>query len=275
MPLPAQKPLPVDGQVGLRITPKISGGPKSGTGAQISYKKPGQFRRVIRDWERNPLFAYEIEIATTGGGTYQITAKPASAEFAQSFQNGSLPRLNSAPSVPTLNATSTVNCFPGGSVTLDLLYNPSTGQKITDTITLVDLNADVRGTPMDGTLRFHDLEFRLNETNLTPSPIGIGGHSVYIYVPGRGGFFFALDQPQEYSQFQKVGFVDGKRLRFTWANQSYEVISTEPILSNAGSAEVWVFVDPYFRPELGVDAPSAGSSKSMKPFLSKDELENQ
>lgn len=140
--LMAQKPFPIDGEVGLRITPKITGGAKTASGAQTSWKESGHFRRVVHDSLHYPLFAYEIDVVSIGGGTYQVTAKPASTEFIQSIQNGTVPKLSAAPDVPTLNSPSTMNCVVGGSVTLELLDNPTTGQKISDVITLVGPDTD-------------------------------------------------------------------------------------------------------------------------------------
>jgi hypothetical protein len=94
-------------------------------------------------------------------------------------------------------------------------------------------------------------------------------------VRGSGGFFFSLVQPKEYPQFQKIGVVDGRRIKFVWGNKTFEVRSTVPILSNGASGEVWVFYDSQFRPKEDHD-PSMewGGEAAMKTWLGGEDEEN-
>jgi len=259
----AQKPLPVDAQVGIRIKPKISGVNTGGMfGAHMSYKTPGVFHRVIQDSKRQALFAYDLEVAAVGGATYSITARPAAASG----------------NVPTLSSTSTLNCEAGGAVTIELLSNPSTGQKISDTVTLVYLAAPETSTsrPQEGRMHFRGLELWIDSVKINAQGAGTisGFNNFMIYSPGAGGVFFSTSQPDGHTEFRKVALIDGSKLRFVWDNHSYEVTSLDPILANGGTAEAWVFVDPNYVLKHNTGVFTVGTSRSVNGWFSKDEEEN-
>jgi hypothetical protein len=257
---------PINDQVGLRIVPRIYPKATGMTGAHMEMSKDGgPIHRVLRDSGRKILFAYDIEVKLDQG-LYHILTEPLNAAYAQKLQPDP---------VPTLSAVNDSVTMPGGSVMIELLSNPSTGQKISDDIQLVDITP--AGAAPDGNLHIWNADIWLNEKKITPEsmPGGAVGPRFALYLRGSGGFFFSLLQPTEYPQFQKIGFVDGNRLKFVWGNKAFEVRSTVPILSNGASGEVWVFYDSQFRPKEDHDPPMEwGTQVAIQGWLGKEDEEN-
>ncbi len=239
----AQTPVPIDERVGLSIASRIRfGGPSNGRPADVQMEmKNGIFHRILRNSSTQILFGYDLEVKPVSG-LYHVITKPLDPVYARTLQKDP---------IPTLSATNDVVSSAGGTMLLELLFNPSTGQKLSDVIKLVDLTGMRTDAPSDGLLHMNDIEMWSYQTNLTSEKVsgGVTGPNMEVYLPNHGSFFFTLTQPKDYPQFQKVGTIDGKQLKFIWANRPYELISNEPILSNAGTAEVWVYYDPQYKPK--------------------------
>jgi len=264
LPIVAQEPIPIDDHVGLRIVPK-GAGVAAALRDRMEVKKDGPIHRVLRDSSGKIVFAYDIEVKLKDG-IYRILTGPVNPTYARTLQTEP---------VPTLNATHNSGTVAGGSVMIELLSNPATGQKVSDDIMLVDISAV--GAPPDGNLTIWNADLWLNGTKVTPHSMegGVINPRPAIYFQGIGGFFFSRLQPTEYPQFQKIGFVDGKVLKFVWGTQTFELRSTVPILSNGGSSDVWVFHDSQFRPKGDYDPKmSWGGAEAMKGWLGKEDEEN-
>jgi len=265
LPMLAQKPFPIDDHVGVRVVPKFNPGAAGIARDHMEMKKDGIIHRVLRDSGGKILFAYDIEVKPKDA-FYHILTEPVSAAYAQTLQFGS---------VPTLSAVSDSVTISGGSVIIELLSNPATGQKISDDIELVDISP--AGSALDGNLHIWNADLWLNGTKLTSGSINEGAlnavvERLAIYLPRSGGFFFSLLQPAEYPQFQKIGVVNGKVLKFAWGNKTFELRSTVPILSNGASGEVWVFHDSQFRPKDDLNANMTwGGAPAMKTWLGNEE----
>jgi hypothetical protein len=265
IPAFAQKPFPINDQVGLRIVPRIYPKTDGLAHEHMEMKKDGPIHRVLRDSSGRILFAYDIEVKSSDG-QYHIVTEPVNAAYAQTLQTEP---------VPTLSSVSDSASMLGGSVMIELLSNPTTGQKILDDIKLVDITT--AGAAPDGMLHIEYADLYSNGAKLPHGSISGGavGPQFVMYLEGSGGFFFSLLQPAEYPQFQKVGIIEGSRLKFVWNNRSYELRTTGPILSTGASAEVWVFHDPQFRPKTAGAGPIQwGAESAMKMWLGKEEDEN-
>jgi hypothetical protein len=67
-----------------------------------------------------------------------------------------------------------------------------------------------------------------------------------FYLPGRGGYFFSLNDPGH--GFLKAGTIDGERMKFSADNDSYDCATSQPILTGPSSGEVWVLHVPAYKP---------------------------
>src|SRR4030095_8071883 len=84
------------------------------------------------------------------------------------------------------------------------------------------------------------------------------------YIPDRGRFIFSL-VPREGYEFAKIAVVDDNRIEFTLNNERYEWLSSESILPNGGTWNLWVLHDTNYTPLFGAESsvprmPSKGPS---------------
>jgi hypothetical protein len=76
---------------------------------------------------------------------------------------------------------------------------------------------------------------------------------LWFYIPDRGRFIFSL-VPREGYEFAKIAVVDDNRIEFTVNNERYEWLSSESILPNGGTWNLWVLHDPYYTPLFGSES---------------------
>ena len=193
------------------------------------------FYRIFRDQNNLAVYAYELQVALTpGGSSLRVEAKPAKTEFASRY-----PDVNIGKPVPTLPSTQTLGPLGSGqSARLELFEIPGLGLKVTETVR-------VRfGSETGGALRFSSLRVSSDGKELAgPASGSVAGRFAMFYIPGRGGFFFAT-APVAGRAFMNAGTIDGSRMRFTIDNVDYDCLSSTPI----GGGELWVFHDPSYRP---------------------------
>jgi hypothetical protein len=226
---------------------------------------------VLLDSSSHVVFAYDLELPDTEAEEpVRLLVKPVSAEYARTL----------GWPLPTFSSVRTVFLkAPGERASIELLVNPKTGQKIVDVLELTTA-PDVAGGGAGGRsgdtpareLRFSHAELWSNGVKLTPeSANAISGNVVMLYVPGLGGFFFTREEPKGYG-FTRTGLVEGNRLKFTWANQTYECVSAAPILPGDTDSQIWVFHDPHYQPKTPPgfspsDRFQFGAATSVKSML--------
>jgi hypothetical protein len=68
-----------------------------------------------------------------------------------------------------------------------------------------------------------------------------------IYVPGKGLFILSIKQ-HEGHDFQKLGVVEGNKISFSHGGDKYEWVSREPVITQRGTWNLWVLLDPNYQP---------------------------
>ena len=182
--------------------------------------------------KKRVVFAYTIEVRPLPQkGRLQVTIKPTGSEYARMGGNAEAATFTTLRELPPM--------WSGDKVTIDVLENPSTGQKITDTI---EVFADAPRVDASEGIRFSGTRVVLNGKLITNNENGgvSGDGIVMFYIPGRGSYFFSREPVPGY-EFAKVGVVVGRRMDFVWNGERYEVHSDTDI-SNA--RELWVLHDP-------------------------------
>jgi len=153
----------------------------------------------------------------------------------------------------------------GEAVTLDILYNPTTGEKIFDVI------RPVEPPPAKPRRVFAD-EFSLQEMR-----VAINGKTVHesrnswiigaaakISLPGHGAVYLAV-QPATSHPFLAVGRVDGGKLTFPIGNDFVEITSKSNILKKTEVGTIWVYHDAGFKSPAGVDVTTAETIEELLP----------
>jgi hypothetical protein len=91
----------------------------------------GSVHRVVRDASGEPLFGYDVEVHPLGGDRYQILVAPLSPEYER--------KLGAKHEVATFGAKrEAATIGVGDKAVIDLLVNPSNGERISDNLEIVE-----------------------------------------------------------------------------------------------------------------------------------------
>ncbi len=199
------------------------------------------FYRMFRDQNNLMVFAYELAVnLSPGGDSLSATARPAENEFAARF-----PNADAGKPVPSLSSDQEMGPLGSGqSAEIGLFEIPGMGLKVSESIR-VRMRQDVAS----GALNFTGLRVSIGGGPLSPAPAGsVAGRYAMFYIPGRGGFFFATEDPGR-GGFVKAGNIDRSEMRFTLDNENYVCSAGAPILASDASGDLWVYHDPNYKPE--------------------------
>jgi hypothetical protein len=231
--------------------------------------------RVIADRNGAPVFAYDIEAFRNGQDLFTLRIKPLDPSYEQRIledmpktatpgSNSRLPTFSAARDVPGIHA--------GDTVSIDMLQNPNTGEKLFDLIRLtIEMPPQVRGPA-------HSLTFTYMQVLVNGRPImpeserggSIGGDAARIYIPGKGAFVMSLILPPNDPRFQPAGNVERNRLTFMSGEDRIEVVSAENLLGQSERGQLWVLHLPGFKPRNKdevdhVQVMTADSAESLIP----------
>lgn len=261
----------VELRIGVNLGPqtgqqevKVELGPASGN----------SIYRIFRDQNDLAVFAYELVVDRSADGEeIRLTTKPVEDEFAARF-----PNADGGKPVPTLSSTGELEPLrSGGKVEIGLFELQGMGLTVVDSVQ-VRLNRGGSGETPDlssstsGRLRFSNLKVSINRAPASASSASgrVSGRYAMFYIPGQGGYFFSAEAVSGRTGFVKAGSVNNSRFQFTVDNDIYECAADEPILSQGGTGELWVYHDPSYEPAGNwtreLPAP-AGASTDMQGFF--------
>jgi hypothetical protein len=217
--------------------------------------------RIVVDRANNILFVYNLEASRgTRPGTVMIRIEPISeATEAGMLKNATVPgrpRFSGA-HLPTVAG---VREFPavkiGEAVTLDILYNPSTGEKIFDVlrpITTPPSGMSVTVAPARETISLKEIAMRVNGRAMPAPALFVMGSAVRIDIPRHGTYVVAAYDPREVSPdhgFAAIARADGKVLSWTLGRDRVEITSSTNVLTRSGNGVLWVCHDPHYQPDV-------------------------
>jgi hypothetical protein len=131
--------LGMDSGLALKITTSSDRGPSASSrinGMVRVGHRSEPIHRVLRDSSGQPMFGYDIEIREQGFGLFQIVAAPLSEEFERT--------LGAAGKVATFDSRRHAGVSGlGDRALIELLVNPSTGERISDTLEIVKASSDM------------------------------------------------------------------------------------------------------------------------------------
>lgn len=209
---------------------------------------PDRAHHVINDAAHRRTFGYDIALdAAEDGQTAQIRIERLTLPDSKLPRDGwTLLGLPKYPVIPHVKV--------GETVALDLLVNPSTGQKVVDYLTLQRRGSmDLSRPPHDFSLA--DVELTLMEPQVflngkpeaQDSSGGTAGAVVWFYLPGRGRFILSLI-PNESLGFVKNGVVSGNGLLFRDGTEEFRVECTRGIAPASGTYNLYVRPQRAWRP---------------------------
>jgi hypothetical protein len=150
--------------------------------------------------------------------------------------------------------------FPGVKigevVTLDILYNRATGEKIYDVLRPVAASTpriSVESLPARQEISLKQVSIRVNGQPMTAPVAWTIGAAVRIDIPRLGTYVVAAYDPHETSPdhgFAAIAHADGKTLSWTMDRDRVEITSSTNVLARSGKGVLWVYHDPHYQPDV-------------------------
>jgi hypothetical protein len=238
------------------------------TGSVIDEGVSGPFaQRFIDDPVHRTTFGYEVRLEPAPDASSATLHIEPLHDPQHALKNGwsrfglptGVPRY---PVIPNLHV--------GDTVAIDLLVNPSTGQKLVDYLTLKQKQ---RFTPAHD-FSLADIELFLDRPEVTvgaktypgASPIGVAGNVVWLYVEGYGRYIFSLF-PNEKLGLRKNGSVYSAHLTFRVRDTEFHVASKSAIAPGNGPYNLYVLSQPSWRPRGSSDPIRIGAVTNIEALL--------
>lgn len=235
--------------------------------------------RVLYDRERRIVFGYELLAERVSpGDTFHVLVKPLTAEYLRNHPTETLAPGYDAQHLPTFDSERELPLIVAGDqASIDL--PTSSGANLTDTVqvsleTMQQMRAQEAATSTYRYFDMRNLKVFLNGKLITPDANrgGVAGEHILLYLPGHGAFVFTNEPLPAYSS-QRLGYVNGNKLSFSFEADNYECVTDAPILPRVENAEVWVIHDPDYQPKAMTKSSkddfftaSAGAVRNLLPL---------
>jgi hypothetical protein len=217
--------------------------------------------RVVVDRADNILFAYNLEASRGASpGTVKIRIEPISAATEAVILKSSGTRGQPRYSGPRLPTVAGVREFPavamGQAVTLDILYNPSTGEKIYDVIRPISGSAgvmQVTSVVAAETISLNRISIEVNGKAIPAPASWIIGAAVRIDIPHHGTYVLSAYDPHDADPnhaFAKIAQADARKLSWMEGPDRVEITSGTNVLTRADKGALWVFHDSRYHPDV-------------------------
>lgn len=273
--------------VGLEVYTESTGHTQVNAGGEIGIgpgPRPKQdiVDRVVLDSGGNVLFAYNLEASR---GAYPDTVSIRILPLTAQTEQGLLERANrpheprfSGAHVPTVSAVREFASVKiGQGVTLDILQNPSTGEKIYDVLRPV---ADPPPSSAVGSIlvtgrqqeviSLKEIALTVNGQPMQAPPVTITGDAARIDIPGHGSYVLTPYEPKDLSYaFRPIGHADGNTLRWAMDGDDIEISSHSNVLTQAVKGVLWVYHNPRFRSQDQPDTVVLRTAGSVEWLLPK------
>ena len=249
-------------------TPGSKNAPESKSLASLLYSQAlaGENRiihRVLTDADQNVVFGYDLWVsADPATKKFSLAVLPADEAFRRTFLKDNTPLRPNGSFATFPKSTAPQTLDDGDAVSLELLVNNESGVKIVDVVSVTFDRSSLHeshpaSAPKDFTLdavelgvKNYSLLINGNLVSKSKSTIGFTGALLWFYVPDRGRFIFSL-VPREGYEFAKIAILEDNKIEFTVNNENYEWLSSEPILANGGTWNLWVLHDTNYTPLFG------------------------
>lgn len=238
--------------------------------------RPVIFHRFFTDPESKTYWGYDVEVEPLARiGFAKLRFKPFS------LRAPALPKEYHASEFTALAAPEfpTDTFLSGQTIAVDVLKNPTTGQKVVDYIEIEfePIHMPSKAEPRDfqvADVVLHILvpSLRTDDADVPPGVVAaqsIVRKLVWFSVPGRGRFLVSLTPYAGYA-FQKAGVVNGNRLWFDWNGSRYDVRSRQMITESSGAWNLYVLAAPAATVRRR-DAFTFGGVNSVDEFASMTE----
>src|SRR2546429_5101539 len=162
-------------------------------------------------------------------------------------------------------------------IAVDLLINPTTGQKVVDYIQVTfEPTGEVPSKAAPRDFRVADVllhiivpSLRMNDEDVPlaiVADMAVNRGLVWLSVAGRGRFLLSL-APEDGHEFKKAGVAGGRTLTFSWNGDRYELRTRQAITESSGTWNVYVLAAPAAAGQGTAPEFSFGAVDSVEQFL--------
>jgi hypothetical protein len=165
------------------------------------------------------------------------------------------PRFSGA-HLPTVAGVREFTVKIGEAVSLDILGNPSNGEKIYDVIRPIASSSQVMSVDSvmaPNMISLKEIAIRVNGQPVSAPASWTIGQAVRIDIPHLGTYVLAAYQPIGASPnhgFDAVVHTDGKTLSWAIGRDRVEITSATNVLPRSGKGLLWIYHDPHFQPDV-------------------------
>jgi hypothetical protein len=222
--------------------------------------------RLVLDKNKNALFGYQFEAkrSVSVPGAVWIRIAPLESPMPRRYAN--------VPTVATVREFAAVKM--GEAVTLEMLFNPATSEKIYDVIRpTTDASPSpkaqlVTSSPARDEFSLREIALKVNgQVVEAPSSWMLGG-SARIDIPGHGMFVIAASDPKN-PAFRQVGVASRNSLSWLVDGERVEITSKTNVLMRAENAVVWVYHDAHYKSPAGAYGVGLQTADSVEWLLPK------
>ncbi|MBY0503878.1 MAG: hypothetical protein K2X03_08205 [Bryobacteraceae bacterium] len=206
-------------------------------------------KRHLGNFDNHTYFGYDLTMEALPDGRARLrfaglTMTP--AKMSEIFKN--TPQWTALP-LPAAPAMLDVRV--GETVALDLFVNPSTGQKVTEYLTIASsarTEARVEGTARDFAAEDVDIAISSPKVSIDGKPAfswrgAIAGQAVWLDLPAHGRFVFSL-LPRPDLGMQKLGEIRGSLMTWRSGGHDYSLTASKPIAPGSRAYHLFVFPIP-------------------------------
>jgi hypothetical protein len=232
-----------------------------------------EVNRMIVDKDDHILFDYILEaFRDTQSDTTVIRILPLDSKTLEILNDPrSTYKYKGAP-IPTVSAVREFRSVKMGEVvTLDILSNPATGEKIYDVLRPITgpspnpTGMSVTAVPTAPQLSLKGIELRVNGQLMNAPVSWIIGAAARIDIPGLGAYVIAAENPKNAHFYQTVR-AEGKSLTWSIDGDRLQVISKTDV---GASGIIWVYHDLNFRSQEQPDAVRLQTADTVEWLLPK------
>ncbi len=207
-------------------------------------------KRHLCNFETKAYFGYDLVVEPLADSRYRLRFAPLTITPQKMSEIFS--KVSNWTSLPLPGGPVTVEVRAGETVALDLFVNPSTGQKVTDYLTIrgnerqvVHVAGPARDFgPEDATIDISFPELSVDGKAAVSSLGGsVSGHAVWVDIPGHGRFVFSLARRPDLGM-QKAGEIRGTTMTWRTGGNEYTITTDKPITSGSRAYNLYVFHIP-------------------------------
>ena len=207
-------------------------------------------KRHVCNFDNNTYFGYDLTVEPLAEGRFRLKFAPltiSAEQMSKIFDK--VPKWTPLP-LPAGPAPMDVRA--GDTVALDLFVNTSTGQKVTDYLTITPTGpqqnqgggrAQNFGAE-DALMEIRSPQVRVDGKPTLSSPRGVSGQAVWLDLPGHGRFVFSL-APRPDLGMQRAGEIRGATMTWHAAGRHFLITAEKPITAGPRAYNVYVLHLPH------------------------------